>query len=115
MKLQIRLRMTRKIITLLTIAVLFTVSQKMSAQDVQKDQSKAQIESELVAPNIVVNKAVVRIKTAQGYILEIYNLAGVKIKNIRIDSKDKAIELDDLPKGCYLLRIGKTTRKFYIN
>ena len=105
MKLQIRLRMTRKIITLLTIAVLFTVSQNIFAQDVQKDQNKAQIENEFV----------VRIKTAQGYILEIYNLAGVKIKNIRIDSNDKVIELDDLPKGCYLFRIGKTTRKFYIN
>ena len=50
---------------------------------------------------------------AEGETLDIYNLAGVKVKSIRIDSADKTIQLS-LSKGCYILKIGDVARKMSI-
>ena len=45
--------------------------------------------------------------------LEIYNVAGVKLMNIKVDGGDKRYELN-LPKGCYIVKISKVVRKIYI-
>lgn len=50
---------------------------------------------------------------AEGETLDIYNVAGVKVKSIRIDSADKTIQLG-LTKGCYILKIGDVVRKMSI-
>ena len=41
-------------------------------------------------------------------------MTGVKVVTQRIDSSDKVIELDNLPKGCYIIKIGKVARKVYL-
>lgn len=55
----------------------------------------------------------VRVCGAEGETLDIYNLAGVKVKSIRIDSDDKSLALS-LSKGCYILKIGDVARKMSI-
>lgn len=50
---------------------------------------------------------------AEGETLDIYNLAGVKVKSIHIDSEDKTFTLN-LSKGCYVLKIGDVVRKMSI-
>ena len=50
---------------------------------------------------------------ANGLTLEIYNVAGVRIMNTRIDSHDKVIDLS-LAKGCYIVKVGKTARKISV-
>ena len=45
--------------------------------------------------------------------LEIYNVLGVKINSVVIDSSDKTITLN-LPKGCYILKIQDLVRKVAI-
>ena len=55
----------------------------------------------------------VHITGANSEVLEIFNLTGVKVSTIRIDNSDKAINLN-LPKGCYLLKVGKIVRKISI-
>lgn len=49
----------------------------------------------------------------QGQMLEIYNVAGVRVMTARIDSYDKVIDLN-LSKGCYIVKVGKTARKISI-
>ena len=90
--------------------MLLGFGQAAMAQDVQK----APIETELQAVSIIVNESTIHIKNAEKQVLEIYNLAGVKVKTITIDSADKTIELNNLPKGCYILKVGKTARKCYL-
>ena len=58
-------------------------------------------------------KASVQIAGANGETLHIYNVAGVRIKSIKIDGDDKRFELN-LPKGCYILKVGKTVRKISV-
>lgn len=62
---------------------------------------------------ISVNGSQIRVTGAQGQILEIYNVAGVRILSQRIDSYDKTIDLN-LNKGCYIVKVGKTARKISV-
>ncbi len=61
----------------------------------------------------VVNGNVLRIEGANGKILEIYNVAGVRIKTVRIEGAECLQELNQT-KGCYIVKIGKTVRKISI-
>lgn len=62
---------------------------------------------------INVRESVVQIAGANGETLHVYNVAGVRIKSIKIDGDDKRFELN-LPKGCYILKVGKTVRKISV-
>jgi len=107
--------MNKKILILFALIMLFATSQSANAQDVQKAQiEKTQIEVDQQAVSIIVNESAIHIKNAEKQVLEIYNLAGVKVSSIKIDSADKVIELANLPKGCYILKVGKTVRKCYL-
>ena len=107
---KLALRMNKKTLIVLAFSMLLGFGQAAMAQDVQK----APIETEPQAVSIIVNESTIHIKNAEKQVLEIYNLAGVKVKTITIDSADKTIELNNLPKGCYILKVGKTARKCYL-
>lgn len=50
---------------------------------------------------------------AAGLDLKVYNVTGVLVKSLRVDSDDKRYDLN-LPKGCYIVKVGKTVRKISI-
>ncbi len=52
----------------------------------------------------------VKVTGAQGQQMEIVSLTGRRVATVRIDSPAQLVELN-LPKGCYILKIGKTARK----
>lgn len=90
--------------------MMLSIAPAVMAQDVQK----APIEAEQPAVAITVTESTLHIKNAAGQVLEVYNLAGVKVITQKIDSADKAIELSSLPKGCYIIKVGNTVRKIYL-
>lgn len=55
----------------------------------------------------------VHINGAEDETLEVYNIAGVKVASYAIDSPDKTITLS-VPRGVYILRVGKVARKVNI-
>ncbi|MGI6231288.1 MAG: T9SS type A sorting domain-containing protein [Prevotella sp.] len=59
------------------------------------------------------NESVLRVTGAAGEVLQIYNVAGVRVLSVRIDSSDKSFNLN-LPKGCYIVKVGKVVRKISI-
>ena len=63
--------------------------------------------------SITVDGQCVTINGAQGQTLEIVSLTGRQIKTIKIESPAQRIELN-VPKGCYILKIGKLVRKVAI-
>jgi hypothetical protein len=83
----------------------------VKAQDIQQ---RTTIEQEVAPITISVNESTIHIKNAEKMVIEIYNMTGVKVVTQRIDSSDKIIELDNLPKGCYIIKIGKVARKVYL-
>ena len=52
----------------------------------------------------------VRIQNGFGQMLEVYNVTGVRVASFRIDGDDKTFALN-LPKGIYILKVGKFVRK----
>lgn len=71
------------------------------------------IEQEFQNVTISVNQSVVRVSGANGQVMHVYNVAGVRLMTIHIEGNDKSFELN-LPKGCYIVKIGKTVRKISI-
>lgn len=68
------------------------------------------IEASVSAIQINVNGGNVHIVGASGEVMEIFNLTGAKVATVRIDANDKSFALN-LPKGCYLIKVGKIVRK----
>lgn len=52
----------------------------------------------------------VHITGANGQTLYIYNVTGMCVDSFKIEGADKRYELN-LPKGCYILKVGNTVRK----
>ena len=44
-------------------------------------------------------------------VIEVYNLAGIRVASYKIDSADKTFDFSSFQKGCYILKIGNTVRK----
>ena len=99
-----------KIATKLILAACLTVGTVVTSYAFTPAEN---IEAEVAGVNIDVNQSKVKITGAQGQTLEVYKITGVHIEKIKIDSNDKSIDLN-LPKGCYILKVGKVVRKVSI-
>jgi len=62
----------------------------------------------------VTNGSTVQVKFAEGMMLEVYSITGEKVYAQRVDSPSKSFEFSNLPKGCYIVKVGKVTRKVYL-
>lgn len=62
---------------------------------------------------ISVNQSIVSVSGASGMTLQIVSLTGNLVATYKIDSPAQRIELN-IPKGCYILKIGKVVRKISI-
>lgn len=69
---------------------------------------------EPVEMSLEVRGNVLHIIGAQGMMLEVYDVTGKRVVSSRIDSNDKRVALG-LGKGCYIVKVGKITRKIAIS
>ena len=83
----------------------------MMAEDVQ--QSPIEMEQNQIA--IAVSGSNLRVKNAEGLVMEIFSLTGEKVYTQRIDSSSKSFDLGNLQRGYYIVKIGKFTRKIYLH
>lgn len=56
---------------------------------------------------------VIHVSGANGQVMHIYNVAGVRVMSAKVDGIDKRFDYN-LPKGCYIVKVGKTARKISI-
>lgn len=70
-------------------------------------------EEEVLQPAITVSGSNIRVINAADKVLEVYDVAGVCVATLRIDSDDRTFHLN-LSKGCYILKVGKVVRKVSI-
>ena len=71
------------------------------------------IETNVTTVSIEVNGNTVRVSGTNGEDIEIFNLTGTRITTIKTDTAGKTYSYN-LPKGCYLVKIGKVVRKISI-
>ena len=50
---------------------------------------------------------------ARGEEREVYNVAGVRVMSVKVEGAERSFELS-LPKGCYIVKVGKVVRKISV-
>jgi len=90
---------------ILTFMTLF-----MALPAVSMEQPEDVIEDEMQSVSITIKEGNVKVTNAQGQKLEIFNLAGVRISSLALESEEASLKLN-LSRGCYILKVGKTVRK----
>lgn len=63
--------------------------------------------------SVSVNGQIVYVNGAQGEILEVVSLTGRQIMSVKIENSAQRVELN-VPKGCYILKVGKVVRKIQL-
>ena len=53
------------------------------------------------------------VNNANGLVLSIYNVTGVRVMQTKIEGPAKRISLN-LPKGCYIVKVGNVARKISV-
>lgn len=101
--------MIKKILTICFSAALIlcvpTISRAITAVEI--------IDNDIQTITISVTESTLYVAGANGQMLQIYNVAGICVMNIKVEGADKRYELN-LPKGCYIVKVGKVTRKISI-
>lgn len=100
--------MQKKLLILAT-AALFAVSIPTQAMTMVSEMGVAE-QVEEVAPTFTLEKNAVTVHGGSGMVLEVVSLTGKAVASYKIESPAQRIDLN-LPKGCYILKIGKTVRK----
>lgn len=66
-----------------------------------------------LAVNISYSEGALHVSGAEGLLMEVVSLTGKKVLQTRIDSPAQKIEIN-LPKGCYIVKIGDVVRKISV-
>jgi hypothetical protein len=98
----------RNLLILACVALLATATPMKAANMVMEMGVAEQIDE--VTPSINVEGNTVNVQNATGMTLEIVSLTGRAVANYKIEGPAQRIELN-LPKGCYILKVGKVVRK----
>ena len=100
--------MTKRLLILsMAVSMMLSVPVLVKAAEAEMLQTEQTLDDDIT---ISVNGQWVTITGAHGLTLEVVSLTGRQIKTIKIESPAQRIELN-IPKGCYILKIGKVVRK----
>ena len=102
----------KKQLLILSLAFAFQMAVPMSVSAADATEP-APIEQADENISITVNGQTVLISGAQGETLEVVSLTGRRVMTVKVESPAQRIELN-VPKGCYILKIGKVVRKVSI-
>ena len=100
--------MTKRLLILsLAVSMMLSVPVLVKAAEAEMLQTEQTLDDDIT---ISVNGQWVTVTGAQGLTLDVVSLTGRQIKTIKIETPAQRIELN-IPKGCYILKIGKVVRK----
>ncbi len=100
--------MTKRLLIFSFIATLTMMApQTVKASDAFMPATEQTIDEDI---SISISGQTVTISGAQGQTLEVISLTGRRVMSVKIESPAQRIDLN-VPKGCYILKIGKVVRK----
>ena len=100
----------RLILSSFALSMMLTATLPMMAAEAEIPALEQAMEEDIT---ITVNGQWVVINGAQGQQLEVVSLTGRRVMTVKIESPAQRVELN-VPKGCYILKIGKVVRKVAI-
>lgn len=103
--------MRRHLLTFLfALSLMAVLSQRMSAA-----ANIEIIDNDFQQITVTVTSAgVLHVTGANGLVLQVYNVLGVRVASIKVEGNDKRIDLP-LKSGCYIVKVGNVVRKISIN
>ena len=101
----------RLLIYSVAVTMLFAWPVSMMASEPEKTPVEQTIEDDIT---ITVSGQTVVVNGAQGKTLEVVSLTGRRVMTTKIESPAQRVELN-VPKGCYILKIGKVVRKVTVH
>ena len=100
--------MTKKLLILsFTAALILMAPQTVKASDAEMPAIEQSVNEDII---ISISGQTVTISGAQGQTLEVISLTGRCVMSSKIQDPVQRIDLN-VPKGCYILKIGKVVRK----
>ena len=99
--------MKRLLVYAFSMAMLMIPASMLKASEMADYAIEQAIDEEIT---IAINGQSVTISGAQGQTLEVISLTERKVMTVKIESPAQRIDLN-VPKGCYILKIGKFVRK----
>lgn len=99
----------RLLITIFT--GLLTAVTPLAALADEMESAAEQVDNQV---GISVSGQTAYITGAQGETLEVVSLTGRLVMTAKIDSPNQRVELN-IPKGCYILKVGKVVRKIQVH
>ena len=100
----------RKQILILFCATLLGAATPVKAMNMVLEMGVAEQIDDNV-PTIVVEGKTVTILGANGMTMEIVSLTGRPVTKLKIENSSQRIQLNNLQKGCYIIKVGKVVRK----
>lgn len=102
--------MTKRLLVFTFAGLLMATSPLAMAASEMELAVSEQVEEQV---EITIDKQTVYITGAQGSTLEVVSLTGRQVMSVKIESPAQRIELN-IPKGCYILKVGKVVRKIQV-
>ncbi len=100
----------KKTLLILLSALLFGATTATYAHSMEHEEAGAFSST----VEITVKGKLIQVSGAEGTTMNVYNLTGVSIASFPISSNHITLR-PNLPKGCYILKIGKVVRKISIS
>ena len=101
--------MTNKILILMFSMTLLTAVPTTA----RAEQAIEIIDNDIQGITLSVSETSLHVTGANGQMLYVYNVTGVRLLSVKVEGQDKKIDIN-LPKGCYIVKVGKVVRKIYI-
>jgi len=107
---QRRRQMAKNILSLLILFTLMVGVPRMASASAAVEIIENDFQNISIS---VSDDAVLHVTGAAGQVVHVYNVTGVRVMSIKVDGSDKSYSLN-LPKGCYIVKVGKVVRKISI-
>ncbi|MDD7304037.1 MAG: T9SS type A sorting domain-containing protein [Bacteroidaceae bacterium] len=101
-----------KCLPIIALGILLTAAPlRLAAQNERED-----VETELpsTAVSVTVQGTRLRIGNADGEVVRVFSITGTEVKVLRIEGNDVTINLGNLPRGSYIIKVGNVVRKVAI-
>lgn len=102
--------MIKKIFTPFLFTLLFSSGVTAAVQPRMETET---IDQDFQTVTVSVTGNVLHVVGAEDELLSIYNVTGVRVMSVKVDGNDRRYTLS-LPRGCYIVKVGKVVRKVAI-
>ena len=103
--------MARRLLITIFAGLLTAMAPSTALADEREPATADQVENPV---GISVSGQTAYVTGAQGETLEVVSLTGRLVMTAKIDSPNQRVELN-IPKGCYILKVGKVVRKIQVH